>query len=116
VLDNRREVAMTLFPYLPFVIPLAALALDAGRRAWFAPTFFWAGAIIAGNLAGVKIFLPTYAAPVRFASIVAIMAITLSKIADLREKRPEADATSGGGALAARGPGAPAGAREAKDA
>ena len=79
-ISSRAELTLALFPYIPFALPIAAVLADVRRAWWFAPTAAWSLLIIAGNLAVIMVFLPTYAAPVRVALMVLLAAAALTRI------------------------------------
>ena len=77
-LNARWELLTGLFPFLPFTLPAVALLLERRREWWFSRTILWSAGIILGNLAVIMVFLPTYAAPVRIAFELLILAAGLS--------------------------------------
>jgi|GEM_PF-1913365 len=73
-ISGRGELLTLLFPFLPFTLPSLALLVERRRQWWFPRTFVWTAAIVLGNLAVIMVFLPTYAAPIRIAFEVLILA------------------------------------------
>lgn len=71
---TRFETFAAAFPYYPFLVPAAVLLWQSRREPWFAATFAWAASIIAMNLALIYMPQPRYAAPVRVAFLILVMA------------------------------------------
>ena len=102
------DLKLSLFPYLPFLVPATALAATVRREWWFEPTVFWSGAIIVLNLAGLVLFLPVYTVPIRAAFLILIAAASMARfgqIARWRRERAGGAAQDPPGSGAVEGPG-----------
>jgi uncharacterized membrane protein YwaF len=87
---SRLETVMGALPHLVFIVPIAAAVLAARRRHWFAVTFYWSMSVILCNLALIYMPQPRYAAPVRAALLLLVMASGLSQAARIWRARSAA--------------------------
>ncbi len=75
---TRWETIIGAFPYLSFLVPIAIVVVSARREKWFPVVSCWSASIVVLNLFLVYMPQPRYAAPVRMAFFVILMASGLS--------------------------------------
>jgi len=77
------ERLLLMFPDVVFLLPVVVLMSGVWRSRGLLQVIFWAAFLMGGNLIALRLFLPTYAAPVRLAFLLALMAAALAKARNL---------------------------------